>query len=243
MDKVIHYCWFGKKDLPGNAKKCILSWEKFLPGYKIIRWDESNFDVSKNPYTKEAYEKGEYAFVSDYARLKTIYDNGGIYFDTDVELIRPLDAEMLKTGFFAKEDKNYINTGLGFAAERGDKTIKAMLDDYNNIHFIKTDGTTDKTSCPIRNTESIKTRIERINNIEYIDGKPIYPKEYFSPLNWRTGRIKRTKNTFAIHYGNASWVSENIKIRLRERRRCVDKYGKTLGLMVFKAKRILGVIK
>lgn len=243
VPKKIHYCWFGGNTLPENAKKCIESWKKYMPTYEVIRHDESNFDIKSNRYVREAYERKKYAFVSDYARLKIIYNEGGIYFDTDVELLKPLNKEMLENGFFAKEDKKYINTGLGFAAKMGDKTVGKMLKDYKNIPFILEDGTEDKTSCPIRNTKCIEDDIKMQDNKESVDGKPIYPKEFFAPLEWRTGEIKKTKNTYAIHYGAASWVSENIRLRLKKRHEHVKKYGKNIGIAIFKFKRLFGIIK
>ena len=243
VPKKIHYCWFGGNELPEDAKKCIASWKKFMPDFEIIRHDESNFDLKSNRYVREAYEKKKYAFVSDYARLKIIYDEGGIYFDTDVELVKPLNDEMLKNGFFAKEDKKLINTGLGFAAKKGDETVKKMLDDYEDIPFILEDGSEDKTSCPIRNTKCVENEIVTENDRKIVGNKPIYPKEYFAPLDWRTGEIKKTENTYAIHYGAASWLKEYERKRLKLRHEHVRKYGKLIGLTIFKFKRLFGIIK
>ena len=233
IPKKIHYCWFGDKELPKEAKKCIESWKKYMSGFEIIRHDESNFDFKKNLYAKEAYDNKKYAFVSDYARLKIIYDEGGIYFDTDVELIKPLNEEMLKNGFFAKEDRRLINTGIGFAAKKGDKIIKKMLNDYENIHFIFGNGNFDKTSCPIRNTRSIKDDIIKKGNLEYVDDKPIYPEEYFAPLSYKTGILKKTKNTYAVHLGVASWLDEKTKNQLKYRHECIKKYGHFFGVFVY----------
>ena len=123
MEKVIHYCWFGGKPLPRSAEKCIASWKKFLPEYEIRRWDESNFDVNAIPYTREAYAAGKYAFVSDYARFWSLFHHGGVYFDTDVEIVSPM-YDILETGsFLGIETRNSsmitVNPGLGFAASRG----------------------------------------------------------------------------------------------------------------------------
>ena len=123
IPKVIHYCWFGKGEMPKLAKKCIKSWEKYCPGFEIICHNEDNFDLSQNRYMCEAYEAGKWAFVSDFARLKIIYDNGGIYLDTDVELIKPIDDLLEGKGFMGFDEKGIVATGLGFGAEKGNEII------------------------------------------------------------------------------------------------------------------------
>ena len=232
VPKVIHYCWFGKSPLPEDAKKCIESWKKFMPEYKIIEWNEENFDINQNKYVKEAYGSKKYAFVSDYARLKIIYDHGGIYFDTDVELIKRIPEKFLKNGYLAREDKKYINTGLGFAAKKNNKTIKRMLDDYMVIPFVKEDGAFDMTPCPVRNTKSIKI-------LKHIDLEILQP-EYASPLNWKNGVLKITKNTFSIHHYEASWSDDDSKKRLIKRHDNAKKYGHILGDVFYMMGRILG---
>ena len=144
MEKVIHYCWFGGKPLPRSAEKCIASWKKFLPKYEIRRWDESNFDVNAIPYTREAYAAGKYAFVSDYARFWILFHHGGVYFDTDVEIVSPM-YDILETGsFLGIETRNSsmitVNPGLGFAASRGSSLLGEFLDLYRGLHFLNDDG-------------------------------------------------------------------------------------------------------
>ena len=152
IPKIIHYCWFGRGKLPKLAEKCIESWKKYCPQYKIVCWNEDNFDINQNKYAKEAYEAGKWAFVSDYVRLKVLYDEGGIYLDTDVELIKPLDKLIEDGGFMGFDDNGVISTGLGFACEKGNKLIEALLADYDGISFICNDGAYDLTPCPDRNT-------------------------------------------------------------------------------------------
>ena len=127
IPKVIHYCWFGDKELPKLAKKCIKSWNKYCPDYKIVCWTEDNFDVTCNRYVHEAYKAKKWAFVSDYVRLKVVYDNGGIYLDTDVELIKPIDDLIENSGFMGFDEKGIIATGLGFGAEAGNKIIYELF--------------------------------------------------------------------------------------------------------------------
>lgn len=230
FNKTIHYIWFGKRPLSESAKRCIESWKKYMPDYHIVKWDETNFNMDENKYFKEAYENGQYAFASDYARLKILYENGGIYFDTDVELLRPIPEKFLQTGFLAKENKKRIATGLGFACKRGDGTVKKMLDDYGDISFIKQDGNFDKTPCPKRNTKSLKDGLR--SNIIILDS------EYMNPCDNKTGIINITKKTFSIHHYDASWLTDNDKKRKAKRYNDVKRYGKTIGLLKYRIGRV-----
>lgn len=164
IPKTINYCWFGKGKKSKLFEKCINSWKKYMQDYEIKEWDEDNFDVNQNDYCREAYLNKKWAFVSDYARLKIIYDNGGIYLDTDVEIIKSLLPIIEKGGYLGIESSGKVATGLGFAARKNDKTIGKMLKDYDKIHFEK-DGKFDLTPCPIRNTASIE-KIKKINKSE-----------------------------------------------------------------------------
>ena len=179
MIKKIHYCWFGRGKKPKVFYKCLKSWKKFYPDFEIIEWNEDNFDINCNEYVKEAYNCKKYAFVSDYARLKIIFDNGGIYFDTDVEALKRIDDVILENGFFAKESSNTINTGLGFCANKGNNTIKKLLDDYKNEHFLK-NNVMDLTTCVERVTNNFINRGYDLNkHISEIDGILIFDPEYF----------------------------------------------------------------
>ena len=135
IPKIIHYCWFGGNEIPENDKKCIESWKKYCPDYKIIRWDESNYDYKKNSYMREAYEAKKWGFVPDYARLDIIYNYGGIYLDTDVELLKSLDEILDCEGFFGFESENLVNLGLGFGAVKGNEIIRDMMLQLSLIHI------------------------------------------------------------------------------------------------------------
>ena len=215
IPKTIYYCWFGGGKKDKLFDNCLSSWKKFLPEYKIIEINESNFDIHKNKYVKEAYEKKKWAFVSDYARLWSIYKNGGIYLDTDVELIRELDLTNVKT-FFCLQDEKLIATGLGFGSEPNNILIKKMMDDYENIRFIKKRNELDLTSCPVRNTKSVEYFFSE-NGVIEIKSKgdiTIYPPEYFCPIDFETKQIKITENTIAIHWFSGTWLSADKKIKL-----------------------------
>ena len=209
IPKVIHYCWFGGNPLPKPVKKCIRSWEKYCPDYKIIRWDESNFDISENRYAAEAYACKKWAFVSDYARLKIICDQGGIYLDTDVELLRPLDDLLDYQGFLGFQEGNSVATGLGFGAEAGQPMVRAMLDDYRDIPFLRGDGTRDMTPCPVRNTNSLLPFGLRADGTrQEVCGLQFFPQDYFCPISHRTGELHITNNTYSIHHFDGSWVED-----------------------------------
>lgn len=152
IPKVIHYCWFGGNPKSDLINKCIESWKKYCPDYEIIEWNENNFDINICEYTKQAYEAKKYAFVSDVARLYIIYNYGGIYLDTDIELIRNFDELLEYNGWFNWETERFINTGLGFGSKKNNPLIKFLLDDYNNRSFYKLDGKMDLTACPKINT-------------------------------------------------------------------------------------------
>lgn len=213
IPKIIHYCWFGGNELPASAKKCIDSWKKYCPDYTIIEHNESNYDISKNTYMKEAYDAQKWAFVSDFARLDILYQFGGIYLDTDVELLKPLDKFLDCKGFLGFEDKKQVASGLGIGAEQNSEIIQLLLSDYEGIHFLFEDGEYDLTPCPVRNTKTL-AKIGLIPNGEYqeIRGFVFYPRHVFSPKEHTSGRLKyKTKETVSIHHYEASWQTKDFK--------------------------------
>lgn len=214
IPKTIHYCWFGRNPLPKLAKKCIKSWKKYCPDYEIIEWNEDNFDISACPlYVRQAYEAKKWAFVTDYVRLKVVYDHGGIYLDTDVELKKPLDALLSYGAYFGFEDGVHIATGLGFGAEKGHPLLKELMDDYAEIPFVREDGSFDTLPCPQRNTAILlRHGMQQNDSRQVLDGNIlILPSEYFCPLSYQNGRKKCTENTISIHWFDASWQSEAQK--------------------------------
>ena len=210
IPKIIHYCWFGGQPLPNDVKKYIESWKKYCPEFEVKEWNEKNFDLASCDYVKEASSKKKWAFVSDYARFWILYNYGGIYFDTDVELIKPIDFIVNKGPFFACEYgiDNPINPGLGMAAPKGFALYKNVLDSYANDHFL-IDGTENEETIVTRVTKILKKDgYEGMGNIEKIDNIYIYPPEYFCPLNYDTGKMNITDKTLAIHHYTASWHSK-----------------------------------
>ncbi len=208
IPKVIHYCWFGGNPLPELAEKCIESWKKSNPDFEIKRWDETNF-LMDSSYVKEAYAAKKWAFVSDYARLKIIYENGGIYLDTDVELLQPLGVLLQEKSFFGAETDGFVATGLGFGAEKHSGIIKMLLDVYKGRHFTLSRGIYDLTSCPRLNTPVFKELGYVFSETEiWRNGDAaVYPPEYFCPINYLTGEKNVTDKTISIHHFAGAWVT------------------------------------
>lgn len=238
IPKIINYCWFGGNKKSSLINKCIASWKKFCPDYQIVEWNETNFDINSNQYVKEAYENKKWAFVADYVRLYAVYENGGIYLDTDVELIKGLDPLLKYDLFLASENNKLINTGLGFGAKKNNKYIKKLLDSYDNISFIDSKtNQPDLTPCTHRNTDTLNKILGDVSQFigkEMDDNCIFLSKDYFCPFNAKTGEMKKTKNTYGIHWFNASWRSKGINIRekiLRPIKRIigVDRFNKLKG--------------
>ena len=208
IPKHIHYCWFGSNPIPPHLEACIVSWQKYCPDYVITRWDERNYDISKNLYMKQAYEEKKWAFVPDYARLDIIYNYGGVYFDTDVELLKSIDDLLYDEMFCGFESHDFIALGLGFGAIRHHFFIEKLLDKYNDIKFINDDGTLNMIGSPIYQTEVFREYGFNIDNTQQKkDGIMIYPCEVLCPIT-TVGMDCFTENTYSIHHYDASWVEK-----------------------------------
>ena len=209
--KSIHYCWFGGNPKSDLIKKCQESWKRYCPDYEIIEWNESNFDINCCDYVKEAYAAKKWAFVSDYCRFYVLYHHGGIYLDTDVELIKPLDD--LPDTFVGFENQSTCNSGLIRGADKGDEICRRMLESYNCDRFLLEDGRYNTKTVCIRETELLKEYGLVLNNkMQQIAGIRIYPSEYFSPKDYLTEELKITENTISIHHYDASWYTDEDKL-------------------------------
>ena len=218
IPKVIHYCWFGGNPLPKDAEKYIRSWNEFLPEYEIKRWDETNFDVNSISYTKEAYKAGKYAFVSDYARFWILYNYGGLYFDTDVEVIRPMDDIIQAGPFMGVEQKNddliTVAPGLCLGAEKHSELFADLIQYYNNASFLNSDGSLCLTNVVEITTEFLKKgQLRNTDEIQQCCGFNIYPKDYFCPIDYTTRELKITPNTRTIHHYAESWLPRSTRIK------------------------------
>jgi len=211
----IHYFWFGNGKKPKILEKCIKSWQKYLPEYEIIEWNETNFDIEQSKYCKDAYEAKKYAYVADYARFKILYEHGGIYFDTDVELLKKIpDNFFEEEGFIGVEDVTYlINPGLVFASIPKQKIIKEILDLYEEIDF-KEQYSNLITVCV--NTTKIfeKYGFKQNNEFQTIKNIKIYPTDYFCSYDIKNDIPKITKNSISIHHYSGSWMSGKNKFKL-----------------------------
>ncbi len=211
IPKTIHYAWFGPKELPELAIKCLESWKKNCPDYKIIRWSEENFDINICDYVKEAYENKKYAFVSDFVRLYALVQHGGVYMDTDVELIKPIDEFLCEKAFSGFESFTDVPTGI-MGAERGFRLFEELLDAYRDRHFVQPDGKLDMTTNVAAITDScVKHGLVRNNTKQRVAGLTLYPKDYFCPKDWTNGMIHITTNTCAIHHYSGSWLKKVSK--------------------------------
>lgn len=226
IPKVIHYCWFGRGKLPRLARKCIKSWKKYCPDYEIKEWNEDNFDVNIIPYTREAYMAGKYAFVSDYARFWILYHYGGIYFDTDVEVISNIDDIVALGPFMACENELksgekilWVAPGLGLGAPARLPIYSEILALYEGMHFF--------LSSKAQNTKTVVEYVSELltlhglqqkDTLQLIDGIYIYPKEYFCPFSYWTGKYEFTGNTRTIHHYSGSWMPKDQLMRKRHPR-------------------------
>lgn len=207
IPKTIHYCWFGRGEKPELAQKCIQSWREILPDYEIVEWNEDNFDLDRYPYARQAYDARKFAFVTDVVRLYAMYTCGGIYMDTDVEVLKPLD-ELLKyeavSGF---ETTNLIPTGL-MASEKGSKIIGELLNEYATRQFINPDGSLNTITNVIYITETLKKYGLQLNNeFQTVAGFTFYPHDFLCPKSVKDGKIYLTENTLVIHHFAGSWHS------------------------------------
>jgi mannosyltransferase OCH1-like enzyme len=244
IPKVIHYCWFGRGKMPELGKKCIKSWKEYLPDYEIKLWNEDNFDVNSIPYTRQAYEAKKYAFVSDYARFWILYHYGGIYFDTDVEIIKPLEAILEKGSFFAceKDGGNLTDNqwsiacapGLGIAASANMDIYKSLLDYYQNLRFVNHDNSFNFTTVVHYTTQILKEYgLQNIAGIQKLHDVWIYPKEYFCPIDFETKEINITENTVCIHYFAGTWITKRRKLK----NKIIDLLGERATRLIITIKR------
>ncbi|RLL42765.1 glycosyl transferase [Oceanobacillus piezotolerans] len=214
IPKRIHYCWFGGNEKPKQVQKFLANWQDVLWDYEIVEWNESNFDINSNSYVQQAYKEKKYAFVSDYARLKALYEEGGIYLDTDVEVFLPFDNLLHHDSFWGFEQGNYIATST-IGAAKGNKLIKQFLDLYKGILFVKEDGTINT----LTNVAMVSKLIESLGvelNGHYQEIQEVgvfYPQSYFSPYDYINCRSFRTSKTYTMHHFHQSWLSPKQKLK------------------------------
>lgn len=216
IPKIIHYCWFGKKEKPKSVIKNICEWKRILPDYQFLEWNESNFEISSYRYTKEAYERGKLAFVSDVARLYALYQMGGIYLDTDIEIKKKFDDLLDKNLIFGHEGEGRLIMTAFIAAEKNNSFIKGILNQYNNRNFVMKDGSLNIKPNTIFLTELFKTLgIEADGRRKIVKGydMDIFPDEYFCAIKYSTMKELSTPNTYTVHHFSGTWTPWYVRIR------------------------------
>ena len=224
IPKRIHFCWFSREEYPDNIKKCLNTWHEILPDYEIIKWDGDNFDFSVNKYAQEAYENKKWAFASDYVRLYVLYHYGGIYLDSDIEVLKSFDPLLENKAFTGFESQGSVAAWI-FGTEKSNPIFKEFLEHYENRSFVKPDGKFDVTPNPIPISKiCAKHGMKNIDEMQVLDEITIYPERFFSGKSIVDGKIRITNDTYTIHHFDGTWQSE------RERTIKAIKY-KIFGLM------------
>lgn len=219
IPKVIHYCWFGRQKIPEQYRKWMESWKRYCPDYEIVEWNEDNYDVHKNRYVDQAYSVGKWAFVSDYARIDIIREYGGVYLDTDVELVKGLDELLKNDAFCGFESCNYVAFGLGFGAKRSHELLQEIQEYYDNIRFILADGSLNQINCPVIQTEVLRKHGLVCNgDFQVVNGMTIYPPIVLCGMSPYSFQIEENlKDTYAIHHFAASWMEDKAKMKWNTR--------------------------
>lgn len=215
IPKKLHYCWFGRNPKPQLVQKCIESWKKYCPDWEIIEWNEDNYDISKSEFCKQAYENKKWAFVSDYARFDILNQYGGVYVDTDVEIIASIDEFLRHTLFSGYETDRWVAPGLILGGESGQDVLKSVLNAYDHAAFMENGTENHKTVGEFFTAALIEHGFVMNGQLAEIDGMALYPKEYFCPLDDSTGVMKKTKNTHTIHWYSKSWFDPKVRIKCK----------------------------
>ena len=216
IPKIIHYCWFGRGEKPELAKKCIASWRRFCPDFEIREWNEDNCGDLAIPFMAEAYAAKKYAFVSDVMRLVVLEQYGGVYFDTDVEVLRDISPLLEDEGFIGFENDRFVNSGQVLAAIPHHPVIGAMIAEYKTLHFLNPDGSTNAVGCPHLNSDVMERfGLVRNGQEQLVAGIHVYPEDYFNPMDSTTGKLTKTEHTYSIHWYSMSWMGKSSQIRVK----------------------------
>ncbi len=217
MNKTLHFFWFGGAEKSGLIENCIASWKKYLPDFEIKEWNENNFDVRQNKYISEAYDNRRFAFVSDFARFQILERYGGLYFDTDVELLADIHDLLELDGFACRETEKYVAPGLVlWVKEPHNPVMSEMLKKYENLSFINEDGTQNLVTVCVYFTEILKRfGLEDGDSTMRCGDFTVFSKEYFCPLDDLTGVMTKTKNTRAVHLYAKTWMDKSAQRRNR----------------------------
>lgn len=244
IPKIIHYCWVGGNPKPQSVLYCIESWKRCCPDYEIREWNETNYDFTKNEYMRQAYEAKKWGFVPDYARLDIVYEHGGIYLDTDVEMVRSFDDLLEHESFFGFEDTGdgeyFVNCGHGFGAVPHNDVVKSARDLYEHLSFVGDDGTLNLLASPYYTTQALRLGgLVQENRDQSVPGAKIFASDVLCPKNFRTGKLTRTHRTVSIHHFTASWVDEKIKQEAAHQQTIKNRFGDRLGGYVLLAESVV----
>lgn len=238
IPKRIHYCWFGRNPLPELAERCIASWKEMLPDYEIVRWDEDSFDIESNQYVKEAYEAKKYAFVSDYVRLYAMCTQGGIYMDTDVQVVRSLDPYLQHQAFSGFESVHSIPTGI-MACEKDFPGFCDLLSWYDDKHFVNEDGSYNATTNVVTITNYYLDRgLVRDNTKQTLEGFTVYPNIVFCPYKHEIGSRDFKRDTVTIHHKYGSWLTDKDRAARGNFKQRVKSFAKKAVFTILGKKRM-----
>lgn len=240
IPKKIHYCWFGRNPKPKLVEKCIKSWRRVCPDFEVIEWNEDNFDVSSAPvYVQQAYACKKWAFVSDYVRLRAMTDHGGVYLDTDVELVKSLDPYLKHEAFGGFESPESVCTAV-MACRKDFPLFQEFLSHYDGISFLNADGSLNVTTNVATVTATLLQRgLVQNGQLQTVEGLTLYPSRVFSPVDFESGQLHRSRKTVAIHWFSGSWHTEEERRRREELQRNARRE-KILGPIAKGVKNVLG---
>lgn len=213
MEKILHYCWFGGKEKPKLVTDCIASWKKVMPDYEIKEWNENNFNIDECTFAAQAYADRNFAFVSDYVRAKVLFENGGIYLDTDVETLKSFDPFLNDGMFVGFEEKNFVGTCV-IGAEKENPLMKEYLDFYSSHSYFNEDGSKYKDTNVVLLTSLLEKKgLVRNDEKQTVDGVTVYPRTYFSPYDYINGISYITADTVSIHHFAQLWLPKKSRIK------------------------------
>lgn len=243
IPKVIHWCWFGRGALTPLVERCMASWRRVLPEYEIKVWNEENFDVMAHPYVAEAYQAKKWAFVADYVRVYALYQEGGVYLDTDVEVVRPLDEFLTLPAFAGFEEGNYCSSAV-MGSEKGGAWVKALLEDYEGRHFVTDRGTLDLTTNVVRISALMRKRgLELTGERLDVEGwVTLFPQDYFCPKSYERNRVELTPRSCTIHHFACSWYPWRDRVLNGVRLRVGALPAKVLALLWMRPDRSLRIV-
>ncbi len=209
IPKIIHYIWFSEGPVPESIQRCVENWKEKCPDYEIRRWDIFNYDYKKYPYTRQAYEAKRWGYMADVARLEILYEYGGFYFDTDVELLKNLDELRFQKGFCGREDWGHVNFGGGSGCIRHFDVVGELLDFRKDVPFLLENGKYNLEASGYFETKPLMNKgLSITNRTEIVEDLVVYASEFFSPYNYISGKENVTNQTVSIHYFNGSWLGE-----------------------------------